>query len=752
MVGCSKEPINYEETLNVKNGVFYTKDTNKPYSGPVFSIHNPEQYSSEGELVDGKKSGFWTYWRESGEVLAECYNKNGNLEGPLTLYYENGNPEVEFNYKNGHLEGTFLEYFKNGQKKKKGTLKNGNYDGTLIGWGKDGSKFEMNYDDGNADGLFNSIDSSQSLSISGKFVNSRPSGEWKYFNYGQDTTININYDNILSDWTHDIVKKLKSPLTIKVFYSDVSQFAILRDILKQTLNDYQSLSEHINISFPNSEFDIKTQAINYGLKPVQMQALENNEMITKKVYLGMVLLYENKNESIPSIQTTAGLEYMISTKIKTLIDIDKKTIGLMNLDKNFDKNMLNLKSQLSQLYNITNIESSMDIPESVDALIINGTNGPVNKKIFSNLRIFLDSGRKICLAQNGVESNLYTQQAKKINSNIFDFLEDYGISLQKNLVIDEICGKVEVQVKKGPSVVNEAIDYPLFPTINTSKDTHIVVSGVDMVQILFPSEIKIDDSRNKNVKYVSSLLKSSNNSGVMESNFNLSPDPNQNPYLSVLGQSGKLLSTISRLNNGGELMLVSDSRFFTDEGGMSIPNNMVFMMNAVDYLTYNDDLISLRLKEAKHRPELLVMQNYLKALIDEWTIELETKKEKVKHLVSKTKLHNEKLKDPYKEKRIEITEFLKKHEMHKNFDTRQFEMISFKKLYQRGCIESYYVSYTFGKQSILKFNLMIAGSNGDYCFYTDELSSYDDSKNVVDMYLDNPPKPNDIVYPCLICE
>ena len=627
MVGCSKEPINYEETLNVNNGVFYTKDTNKPYTGPVFTIHNPEQYSSEGELVDGKKSGFWTYWdvngslkmknkylngifdgpmtywRESGEVLVECYNKNGNLEGPLTLYNKNGNPAFEFNYKNGHLEGTFLEYYKNGQKNKKGILKNGNYDGTLMEWDENGNKrLEMNFDDGNLDGLFNVFDSSQSEIVGGKFVNSRRSGEWKYSFDGKDTT--INYDNILSDWTNDIVEKLKSPLTIKVFYSDVSQFAKLRAILKQTLNDYQSLSEHINISFPNSEFDIKTQAINYGLKPVQMQALENNEMITKKVYLGMVLLYENKNESIPSIQTTAGLEYMISTKIKTLIDIDKKTIGLMNLDKNFDKNMLNLKSQLSQLYNITNIESSMDIPESVDALIINGTNGPVNKKIFSNLRIFLDSGRKICLAQNGVESNLYTQQAKKINSNIFDFLEDYGISLQKNLVIDEICGKVNVQVKKGPSVVNEAIDYPLFPTINTSKDTHIVVSGVDMVQILFPSEIKIDDSRNKNVKYVSSLLKSSNNSGVMESNFNLSPDPNQNPYLSVLGKSGKILSTISRLNNGGELMLISDSNFLNDDGGMAVPTNMNFMMNAVDYLLNNEHLISLRLEEPKHRPDL----------------------------------------------------------------------------------------------------------------------------------------------------
>ena len=66
---------------------------------------------------------------------------------------------------------------------------------------------------------------------------------------------------------------------------------------------------------------------------VQMQALENDEMVVKKVYLGMVLLYENKKEIIPLIQSTAGLEYMISTKIKSLINLDKKTVGIMHLDQ-----------------------------------------------------------------------------------------------------------------------------------------------------------------------------------------------------------------------------------------------------------------------------------------------------------------------------------------------------------------------------------------------------------------------------------
>ena len=45
-------------------------------------------------------------------------------------------------------------------------------------------------------------------------------------------------------------------------------------------------------------------------------------------------------------------------------------------------------------------------------------------------------------------------------------------------------------------------------------------------------------------------------------------------------------------------MLVSDSRF-TDEGGMSIPVNMIFMMNAVDYLANDADLIALRSRDNK---------------------------------------------------------------------------------------------------------------------------------------------------------
>ena len=42
----------------------------------------------------------------------------------------------------------------------------------------------------------------------------------------------------------------------------------------------------------------------------------------------MVILYEDRKETIPVIQTATGLEYLITTKIKTLVNTNKKTIGI----------------------------------------------------------------------------------------------------------------------------------------------------------------------------------------------------------------------------------------------------------------------------------------------------------------------------------------------------------------------------------------------------------------------------------------
>jgi len=185
IVGCSKEPINYETTLVNREGVFYTNDTNKPYSGPVFSLNDDGKKKDElilkdGKMIretnwsyysngqknreetfkDGKKDGLWTYWHKNGQKNREETFKDGKgifrilylnghklselnfKEGKQTDWNESGQKIAEFYFKDGKADGLSTYWHENGQKFHESTFKNGKQDGLLTMWYDNGQKWE----------------------------------------------------------------------------------------------------------------------------------------------------------------------------------------------------------------------------------------------------------------------------------------------------------------------------------------------------------------------------------------------------------------------------------------------------------------------------------------------------------------------------------------------------------------------------------------------------------------------------------
>ena len=305
----------------------------------------------------------------------------------------------------------------------------------------------------------------------------------------------------LSNSSESILEKVDDRLTIKVYFSDnlPNELGNTRRYLQDILEEYRAVSKNINFYFydPESDSELEEQARKDGIQPVQMQSLENDQMVVKKVYLGMVLLYEDKKETLPVIQTTAGLEYMISTKLKALINADKKTIGLLNLASETESKNDNLAAQLREHYNFRTVQSGTSIPSNMDVLLVSGTLDTLDSITYKEIEKFLTDGKKLLLAQSGVSTDLQTQQASEIQSNIFDLLKTYRFDLQKNLVLDGNCGKVTVQVRQGPFLIPYPMDYPFFPIIDRFNKKSVVVSDLENVRPLFPSEIKIDTVEGK---------------------------------------------------------------------------------------------------------------------------------------------------------------------------------------------------------------------------------------------------------------
>jgi ABC-type uncharacterized transport system involved in gliding motility auxiliary subunit len=238
---------------------------------------------------------------------------------------------------------------------------------------------------------------------------------------------------------------------------------------------------------------------------------------------------------------------------------------------------------------------------------VNGLEDSLQENERKNLEDFLNQGGNIFLAQSRIKSDLRTQQASEISSNIFDVVDSYGLSLQTNLVLDRVCGRVSVQQNMGFIRMNVPMAYPLLPIVRDFNKDEVLVSGLEQVQLFFASEIRTDSIPQDGSVNVSPLMYSSNKSSLMNGYFNLNPDPKTNPAMTNLNQPKKLLSARSeRISSEtgllSQMILVSDSRFLSDDGGGASPENHIFVMNAVDYLLGDRELIALRSREITNRP------------------------------------------------------------------------------------------------------------------------------------------------------
>jgi gliding-associated putative ABC transporter substrate-binding component GldG len=416
----------------------------------------------------------------------------------------------------------------------------------------------------------------------------------------------------LSKSSKAVITKIDDRLTMKIYFSDnlPGEYGNNRRYLQDILEEYAAYSRgniHFEFFHTDDDEEMQEEAQKSGIQPVQLQVIENDNIEVKRVYMGMVFLYEDSRETIPVIQTTTGLEYDITTKIKQLVDSNKPTLAIAKIAKQIEIKNETISQQLSQRYNVRNINLDQSIDPTISLLIINGVDDSLSGSEIQNLQEFISRGGNLLLSQGRVKTDLSTQQATPVSSNIYSIIESYGVKISPNLVLDKNCGKVNVQQNLGFLRIPVPMDYPFLPIIKKEgfNDNSIIVKSLESLRLMFPSEIIITDSlKNENFNVIP-LFSSSNRSSVMEEFFNLSPDPNNNPIFSQLINQGKVLGIFSELKINekiSQLILIGDSQFISDEGGGVSPENHIFIMNAVDYLLGDDGLIELRSRTTTNRP------------------------------------------------------------------------------------------------------------------------------------------------------
>ena len=157
-----------------------------------------------------------------------------------------------------------------------------------------------------------------------------------------DLTANRIYS--LSETSKQVVATLQEPLTIKVFFT--KNLPAPHNNTERYLHDLlEEYALHANRNFNYRFYDVspqegdvglqagenQQQATDYGINPVQIQAIEEDEVKFKRAYMGLALIHGDVVEQIPTITSIDGLEYKLTTAIQKL---NNKTSAFLNLKDN----------------------------------------------------------------------------------------------------------------------------------------------------------------------------------------------------------------------------------------------------------------------------------------------------------------------------------------------------------------------------------------------------------------------------------
>jgi len=154
--------------------------------------------------------------------------------------------------------------------------------------------------------------------------------------------IDLTKDNkySLSKASREVVSTLTDPLTIKVFFTKNlpaphnSTERYLHDLLEEysaagknlfNYTFYNVTSEKAGIEKANRNQQL---ADDYGISPMEIRTVENDELKFKKAYMGLVIIHGDMIETLPAITTINGLEYKLTTAIQKLNNKVSRLAGL----------------------------------------------------------------------------------------------------------------------------------------------------------------------------------------------------------------------------------------------------------------------------------------------------------------------------------------------------------------------------------------------------------------------------------------
>lgn len=458
-----------------------------------------------------------------------------------------------------------------------------------------------------------------------------------YFGFVRfDFTYNKIYS--LSKASKKIISKFDDYILIRAIFSKTlpDQFRFVKLYLEDLLKEYRVYSkgkikyEFIDPNQPNAKIS-EQEVYSMGLYPIEFTMLEKDKFEVKKGFMGLAMLYKNNKEVIPVVSNIENLEYDITSALKKLTLKEKKAIGIVKNAKSKTlerEEFFELRTNLSKFYDFEEVEVSSTTLQNVEGLLMISPKENFTEEQLFYLDQFILSGKPVVFLLSKYDISLQTFLVRKINSNIFDLVNHYGVEIQDGLISDYQCQKISLAMRQGFFIMQNIIDYPFIPIITQINKNNYLVKDLSQVTLPFVSPI----SMRQNLENVSCtiLFETSKKSFLKKDIYSVNPlnidfkmpkDAQKGPFIVGVELKGKFKSyfddeKIKSLKFKVEsyiketLQEAKESRIIVIPTGEFVDKEQVLLGNIIDYLAQDYELLSIRSKRIALSPIKEISPNF----------------------------------------------------------------------------------------------------------------------------------------------
>jgi gliding-associated putative ABC transporter substrate-binding component GldG len=352
-----------------------------------------------------------------------------------------------------------------------------------------------------------------------------------------------------------------------------------------------------------------------GIQPVEIRVVEEDQVQTKRAYMGVVLTYGEKKEVIPVVQDLGALEYDLTTLVRKLT---RKKTPVLAILQGHEEPKLNekfgrLQTTLSEMYSVRPLDlgAKNKIDDDVDGLLVLGPKTPLKPNELKAVDQFLMKGKSVGFFLDSVLVDPRSFQSEDTNAGLAPLLQSYGVTLGDKLVADAQAAQLNIQERRGFMVVQMPVPYPFIPELTHLERESAVSKGLSGIAFPFPTQVSATAAEGRTV---SVLARSSPKSWLESKPYNIDPRREwrnetitpSGPYDLMLQVNGKIPSHFaaeaSASSAGGALLAASEgdarlivagsSAIFQDEF-MSRPNQAL-LLNVADWMLLDQSLLAMR--------------------------------------------------------------------------------------------------------------------------------------------------------------